>query len=176
MLTILKTNFLKLAYSFAASPLFATLAMFVNPLEEMLTREEDFFTTLLMALSIDLVIGIIKYVKLFQFSFREMLLGFIVKVFVAFGGMVLFLSFAGLEEGWASEWFTLVAKFTVLLYPAGSALTNMYVITNGKFPPLEFMKRLKWFDGMVTPSTLTIGEEQSANKETTEDGGHESKS
>lgn len=152
MTNLLKTAMIKLLYAFAASPLFATFALFVTPIRTMLDGEKEFIALLTVALLIDLLVGAMKYLKLHQFSFKDMLFGLIIKVVVAYGGVMLFLMFASLDDGWVAEWFTLVSKFTILLYPAGSALSNMYILTEKKFPPIGFMKRLKSFEEIVVTS------------------------
>ena len=155
----------KLYHSFIVSPLFATLAFLIEPLHKLLSNEIDFFTILTFAILIDLVIGALKYAKLNSFSFKEMLLGLIVKCAVAYGGMTLFIMFSTFDDGAAAAWFILVAKFTVLLYPAGSSFSNMYCLTGGRFPPINFMRKLKSFDDILTPSALLI---KSENDEKTE--------
>lgn len=145
MLILIRLLLVKLYNSILASPFFATVALLFDPLRQLIADELSFFSILTMALIIDLIIGAIKYWKLSQFSFKKLLLGLMIKVIVSYGGMMLFLSFKSLDPGIAAEWFALVAKFTVLLYPAGSAFTNMYTVTDGKFPPLGFMKKLQTY-------------------------------
>lgn len=162
---LLKTTILKLYHSFMVSPVFATLTVLVEPLRIMFANETDYLIMLTLAIIIDLIIGALKYIKLDKFSFKDLVIGLIVKVLVAYGGIALFLSFASLEDGWVAEWFLLISKFTVLLYPAGSALSNMYIVTDHKFPPISFMRKLKAFDQIITPSALTIEEVKKNEKD-----------
>lgn len=153
MISLLKTSMISLWHAFLASIiLFAPLAKLFEPLRAIINDESVYFALLTLAILIDLVVGVMKHVKLHAFSFRELVIGLIIKVVVAYGGLILFLSFAMLEDGWASDWFTLVAKFTVLLYPAGSAISSMYCLTDGSFPPISFMRRLKAFDEVLAPT------------------------
>lgn len=149
---LFKRSMVTLLKYFLGSMLMASLAMAISPLASMISGEKDYFMVLTMCVVIDLLIGAMKDLKLHSFSFLKMLINLIIKVAVAYGAMLLFLSFANLEEGWAAEWFTLVAKFTVLLYPAGDTLLNMYILTEGRFPPLSFMKRMKAFDEVLGPT------------------------
>lgn len=160
MTSILKLTLLKLYHSALVAPVFATASLFIKPLREIAENHADFFTILTLAILIDFIIGILKYVQLHKFSFKHMLVGLIVKIAVGFGGMLLFVAFLTLETGNVSDWFLTVAKFTVLLYPAGSAFANMFVITNGKFPPISFLKRLDTFDKIITPSALSLEEDE----------------
>ena len=160
----MKHTLLGLYHALVASPIFATFALLIAPIRRMLNNEKDFFVLLTLALLIDLFIGMVKYIKLKKFCFKDLVTGLIVKVMVSYGGIILFLSFAVLEEGWASEWFTLVARFTVLLYPAGSAFANMYVITNGRFPPISFMKKLKSFEEIITPAAIIVDDYNDTQK------------
>jgi hypothetical protein len=159
MSLLLKASLLKLWHALIVSPVLATMALFITPLKTLFESEGDFFVILTMALLIDLLVGVAKYLKLNKFSFKDMVLGLIIKVLVAYGGLLIFLSFASLENGWISEWFMLVSRFTILLYPAGSALANMYVLTEGSFPPISFMKRLKSFEEVITPTVILIDKE-----------------
>src|SRR5687767_13004551 len=151
MILLMRFILLKLYQSILASPLLATTALFFDPLRQLVSDELRFFSILTMALIIDLIIGAIKYWKLSEFSFKHLLFGLIVKVAVSYGGMMLFLAFKSLDPGIAAEWFGLIAKFTVLLYPTGSAFANMYIITNGKFPPIGLMKKLRTFGDNSDP-------------------------
>ena len=160
---IMKMTLLKLYHAFLASIILTSLSAFIAPLRKLVSDELSFFSVLTMALLIDLVIGIIKYWKLSQFSFREMVTGLIIKVAVAYGGMLIFLSFQSLDPGIAADWFGLLAKFTVLVYPAGSAFANMYVITAGRFPPIAFMKKLKDFDQISSSTVSVIEDKQKVN-------------
>lgn len=149
MLDTIKFSFIKIFQSFEGASVLATAALLLKPLKDMVYNELSFFSILTMAIIIDLIIGGLKYWKINMFSFSQLVVGLIIKVTVAFGGITLFLAFKSLDPGIAAEWFALVAKFTVLLYPAGSAFTNMYILTNGRFPPIGLMKRLDSFDKMA---------------------------
>lgn len=149
LFTNLKITLLKLSQSFEGASILATISLFIKPLKDMVYNELSFFSVLTLAIIIDLLVGSMKYWKLNQFSFRKLLTGLLIKVIVAYGGILLFLTFATLDPGIAAQWFALVAKFTVLLYPSGSAFVNMYILTDGKFPPIGFMKKLDTFEEMM---------------------------
>lgn len=44
------------------------------------------------------------------------------------------------------DYLKIVTRLMVLLYPAGSAFMNMSEITNGKFPPIGWVNRIKAFN------------------------------
>lgn len=160
----LKLTLAKLYNAVLSGSILATVALFLEPLRKLVTDELSFFSMLTMAIIIDWVIGVMKYWKINEFSFKNMLIGLMIKVAVAYGGMLMFLAFQSLDPGIASEWFGLIAKFTVLLYPAGSAFSNMYIITGGKFPPVGFMKKLKSFNDSLSPSDVVPVKENSNGK------------
>ena len=164
MLLLLKATLLQLWHSLIVSPILATAALLINPIRVLFESESDFFAILTLALMIDLLIGMLKHLKINNFSFRDLALGLIIKVVVAYGGLLLFMSFASLEDGPIVEWFIFVSKFTILLYPAGSAFSNMFILTDGRFPPLKFMKKLKSFDEIITPASLLIEERERNEK------------
>lgn len=148
---MLKSLLTKLAHALAVSPFLATLSIWFTPLQDVILAQSSFFGILTVLIMIDLVMGIIKYVKLKKFSFRQLIIGLIVKVAVTFLGMIVFLMFSTLDDGPIIGWFLLVAKFTILLYPAGSVFSNMYVVSGGKFPPIKLMKYLEAFDQLSEP-------------------------
>lgn len=160
MLETLKNDFIHLYQTLLLSPIFATISLFVDRVKGMLDEESKFYSLIIISITIDLAIGIGRYIKEHKFAFDAMLSGLVVKVMVAFGAMLLFSAFASLEDGWASEWMMLVGKYAVLLYPAGSTFKNMYVLTDGRFPPVKWMKFMKAFEDMIPK----VAEEVNADK------------
>ena len=109
----------------------------------------EFISFVFGAVVLDHLIG--SYVHLYikkDFTLKKNIQGFfmktalIVAVFFIGRGMVNILG----EESIVSNYFRVVMRLMVFLYPAGSALVNCSVITNGKFPPLGFMKKISQFN------------------------------
>ena len=53
------------------------------------------------------------------------------------------------EVDFISIYFKVLLQIMVILYPAGSAMVNLSIITDGVFPPIGWMKKLKNFNENV---------------------------
>ena len=146
---ILKAILLKLWHCMIMAFPMSIVALVITPLKALIETQTDYLTILMVAIVIDLFIGVIKYIKLRRFSFKKLIVGLMLKISVAYGAIVLLILLSSLEDGGVVEWFLLIGKFTVLLYPAGSAFANMYTITDGKFPPIKLMKFLEGFEQLL---------------------------
>ena len=51
-------------------------------------------------------------------------------------------------------------KFLLFIWPAGNALVNMGIITNGKFPPLAFLKKILKFNETLVYNDLKINKDE----------------
>jgi len=45
-----------------------------------------------------------------------------------------------------TDYFSILSRLMVLIYPAGSALMNFSLITKGNFPPTAWMDKIKEFN------------------------------
>ena len=101
----------------------------------------------------DMVTGLWKHWKTKTISFRDFILKTMEKVFVSFCGLSVFSAFAlsFATDSFIQHYLMLFGQISISVYIGGSALTNLYVITSGKFPPIAFMERLKNFnkDGVI---------------------------
>ena len=66
----------------------------------------------------------------------------VVAVSVIIEGMTMILG----EDNFVTGYFTILTRLMVFVYPAGSALVNCAIITNGKFPPTSFMSKITKFN------------------------------
>jgi hypothetical protein len=110
---------------------------------------------------IDIALGIFKHLKLRDFSFRELLLKAMLKLFIGFASMVIFNGFSVILEhdaAFIKTYFVLVGKLLTLVYYAGSASNSMSVLTNGKFPPTAWMNRMSEFTKTLNPKKLVNNE------------------
>lgn len=128
----------------------------------------EFISFVFGAVVIDHIVG--TYVHLYikrDFELKKNIKGFFMKtalivvVFFIGRGMVSILG----EESLVSNYFRIVMRLMVFLYPAGSALVNCSVITKGKFPPLGFMKKISQFNSNMDLSEFKKKEnEEEAGK------------
>lgn len=101
------------------------------------------------AVLIDHVVGsyVHAYIKK-DFTMKKNVQGFFMKttliVFVFFlgRGIVHILG----DENPIAIYFRTLMRLMVFIYPAGSALVNISIITKGKFPPLGFMNKITKFN------------------------------
>lgn len=100
------------------------------------------------ALIADLIIGIWKHMKSGTFSPKMMIMGFCQKIGLVI--LVYFLTEAFIQiisdANLDSVYFKVATKLMIFIYPAGNALVNVGIITNGKFPPLGFLKKFEKFN------------------------------
>jgi hypothetical protein len=109
----------------------------------------DFIFGVLVAIAIDHFIGSIYHgFKAKDFTFKKNLYGLMVKISLCIACGVLFEILSGMTSyhKWLFEYLQLVTRLIVFLYPAGSAFVNMSKLTNGVFPPIGWMDRLKKFN------------------------------
>lgn len=118
--------------------------------------ETLFLQIMLIALVSDLASGIVKHLKLKTFDFTALFIGFLIKVFVSFLGMVLINSFAAIDTSeFFTDWILIIGMTLNFIYVGGSAFKNLHVITKGKFPPTSFMNRMKGFNNDLSISNFT---------------------
>ncbi|AZA49566.1 hypothetical protein EG346_15885 [Chryseobacterium carnipullorum] len=100
------------------------------------------------ALIADLIIGIWKHMKTGSFSPKMMIMGFCQKIGLVI--LVYFLTEAFIQiisdADLDSVYFKVATKLMIFIYPAGNALVNVGIITNGKFPPLGFLTKFEKFN------------------------------
>lgn len=128
----------------------------------------EYIMFVFVAVILDHMIG--SYVHLFvkrDFSFEKNLKGLAAKIFLTITvailvrGMVFILGTGNI----ITEYFTAVMRLMVFLYPAGSALVNISLITGGKFPPLGFMKKIQKFNSDVNMNAFKDEENSNENNE-----------
>ena len=142
-----------MCFSVAASPLAYVLDYYTGIIHE----NRNFIVLILSAFIIDVVFGMWKHLKLHTFSFSELLTKALTKIAVVVMAMVLFNAMAGVEgvgETGIKVYLLLIGKLMVMVYLSGSAFNNMYIITNGTFPPYSWMKRMKNFNESLDVNNL----------------------
>lgn len=128
----------------------------------------EFMTIIAVAITIDHIIGSILHAfKLRDFSWKENLKGLLIKMGLTVVGYLLFEMFNYIlkDTEWLSKYFKLVTNLTVFLYPAGSAFVNISVLTDGKFPPIGWMNKLKKFQEDLKVTDLTKKPQSAAKTE-----------
>jgi len=135
----------------SVSPLLYILEFFVD----WILNISLYITLVSIALVADLFLGIIVHLFYkYDFNTRKMCTKFIEKSFATFVGLMLFELFGMLFSHYSVDLIAplkLSLALTVLLFPLGSALGNLAVITHGKFPPTIWFKRIHSFSKTANP-------------------------
>lgn len=138
---------IKIGASLAMSISLSPIILFFLETFQLAFSSKLFLQILSICLIADLTTGIAKHFINKTIDLFKMLFGFIKKIGVSLTGMALFNALSAIEAGDTyTEWVKVVGMVLVYVYVGGSASTNLYVITGGKFPPLSFMKRLDRFN------------------------------
>ena len=128
----------------SASP----IAILLEKLKSWAADNIEFMTIIALAIIIDHIIGTILHAfKLRDFTWKENIKGLLVKMGLTVVGYLLFEMFNYIlkDAEWLSKYFKLVTNLTVFLYPAGSAFVNISVLTDGKFPPIGWIEKIRKF-------------------------------
>lgn len=132
------------------------LSVFTSPLmylivliKRYILTDANFVEILGVCLTCELIAGIWKHLKLCDFHGRKLALGFMEKVLVAFLGMIVFNAvghMAGMQDNPTMfKWLSFVGQLVIIFYVIGSIANSLFVITNGKFPPIAWIKRMAQF-------------------------------
>jgi len=101
-----------------------------------------------VVLAIDHVLGSYVHWKVHNdFTFKENLKGLITKLSILLVGFITLSVVNKVLEPieFFKSYFSVLVQLMVILYPGSSALTNMSVLTGGKFPPSGLLDKIKNF-------------------------------
>lgn len=83
-----------------------------------------------------------------DFQMKKNITGFFTKTFLAIAVGILAegITYIIGDGIFVSDYFSILSRLMVFIYPAGSALMNVSVITKGVFPPTSWMEKIKKFN------------------------------
>lgn len=122
----------------------------------------DYILWVLWAILVDWIVGVIYHIKIKDFNWGKNALGVSLKIGLAlfagslFEGLPYFIK----HESLVSDILIVTTRLAVFLYPAGSAFMNMYEVTDGAFPPIGFIKKIKLFNEKFDVKVLTEKQEE----------------
>lgn len=108
-----------------------------------------YIASVLTCIAIDHIIGSFYHAfKLRDFTIKKNATGLMQKLGLCAMSAILFeIIHATVKDvPLAYEYLKVITRLTVVLYPAFSALMNMSALTNGQFPPLGWIKKIKSFN------------------------------
>ena len=110
-------------------------------------ENQQFGTFMCIALLVNLAVGIFYHLKMGTFNPKDFILkniemaGVIIVVYI----MLEMLRYTA-GDNLAGEIFKITIQFITLLYPTSKVLKNIFIITDGKYPPEFLMNKLYNFE------------------------------
>ena len=140
---------LKLKGTFALSLAASPIALLINHLSEWYSDNYIYVAFILIAIFLDHFFG--SWVHLIirrDFTIKKNVQGFVIKALLVLAVAVLLEGISHIlgKNNFITQYFKIISQLMVFIYPAGSALVNCSIITNGAFPPIGFLKKIKRFN------------------------------
>ena len=132
----------------------------MNQLSKWTVTNQGYIAGVLICIAIDHLIGSVYHAcKAKDFTFKKNIYGLLQKLALCAASAVLFeVIHSTLKDvPLIYEYLKTITRLTVILYPAGSAFMNMSALTNGIFPPLGWIKKLKAFNEDLDIDKLNNG-------------------
>ncbi len=137
----------KIQFYFTSLLKFGPIALLLNYVDLWFVGNRQFGTFLCIALVTNMFVGSIRHLKSGTFSFKEFIWGNIIMGFsVIIGYMMLDMLRYTAGNNIAGELFKITIQFSTLLYPTSKVLKNLFILSNGAFPPEFIMQRLYKFE------------------------------
>lgn len=138
-------SFLKVL--FASAP----IVFVINLIAGWFKGNQEFSTYVIACILLNMIFGIIRHYKRFSWLYllRKTGLMFLVLV-VVYGGLEMMLKIA--KDNIITETFRIALQVSTLMYPLSKVFKNVFILTNGEYPPEWVMKRFYKFnqDGDLT--------------------------
>lgn len=140
-----------------------------SPIAILLEKITDWYMTNMLtiwlitgAVLADWIVGIIKHLICKTFSWKENGKGLLIKTsMIVIGGFLAesLPHFLGGNDNLFTTGLVMALRLSVFMYPAASCWANMAIVTNGKFPPVGLMNRIKSFNENLNVKELTDGKQ-----------------
>lgn len=145
----------KIKASFWLAFLVSPVGVFIHDLHKWRLDNSDYIFVVLGAIIIDHALGTIKHAFYDRdFELKKNIVGLLTKVSLVLIGGFLFegMNTIVTKDSMIKDYLEIVTRLMVFIYPAGSAFTNMSVISKGKFPPASWLLKLNQFNKNLDPS------------------------
>ncbi|AXG73931.1 hypothetical protein DVK85_06610 [Flavobacterium arcticum] len=140
---------IKLKSVFLLSLPFSAITWLISEITKWSISNSSYIAGVLTCIAIDHVVGSIYHaLKAKDFTFKKNAVGLITKLAMCAGAAILFEIIHNVvkEATLVYDYLKIVTRLIVILYPAGSAFMNMSALTNGVFPPLGWISKIKAFN------------------------------
>jgi hypothetical protein len=150
-----------LTATFKLSLVIMPICYIVESLTQWGVDNSKYISFVLGAIMIDLFFGVWKHLKLRTFSAKKLAIGLVMKLSLAVAGGFLFegLNFLMADADYLLIGSQIVTRVIILMYPALSAFKNMYVVSDGTFPPRALMGRLEKWEKTLNPKVIIENKE-----------------
>ncbi len=157
----------KMIAAFKLATIPAIFATITEGLSKWYIVNQWFMIYVFCAIAIDHVCGTIVHLLIKKdFTLKKNAVGLLVKISFCIAGYSLFIMIHEIFKGipFIADYFKILIQFIVFIWPAGSAMGNMSIITNGKFPPVGWMNKLEKFqENLDLDNFKTKGNENDNN-------------
>ncbi len=154
---------------FAAVKLATVPAVFVT-ISEGFTKwyiiNQWFMVFVFCAIAIDHLLGSIVHAFYKRdFTFKKNLSGLLTKIGACIAGYMMFIMMHEIikDVDYIAIYFKVLLQLTVFIYPAGSALGNLSILTGGKFPPIGWMNKIAKFQENLELENFKTKKNESEN-------------
>lgn len=108
----------------------------------------EYVSGVLLCIAVDHIIGSIYHCKLRDFTLKKNATGLLIKLGMCAASVLLFevIHNAIIEVEFLYDYLKITTRLVVILYPAGSAFMNMSALTDGVFPPIGWINKIKSFN------------------------------
>ena len=140
---------LKIKSVIALSLPFSIVTWFFTKISQWTISNGEFIAGVFTCIAIDHIIGSAYHAfKLKDFTIKKNLIGLITKLTFCAGAAILFeiIQHTVKETTFIYDYLKSLTRLMVILYPAGSAFMNMSALTNGVFPPIGWIQKIKTFN------------------------------
>lgn len=127
--------------------LLSPFPFFFEQIAQWTIDNNEYISFVLIAISIDHILGTLKHLTIGDFSIKRNLIGLMTKIGLVVACGLLFegLNSIVTHETLVKDYLTITTRLIVFLYPAGSAFGNSTFLSNGKFPPQIWLDKLQRF-------------------------------
>lgn len=125
----------------------APVAYVLSKIEWWFSENQQFGEFMCTMLVLNTVVGVVFHIRSKTFNYREFIWKNIgMALIVICGYMVLEMLRYTAGDNFAGELFKIMIQTITLLYPGSKILKNLYILSNGKFPPEFIMEKLYNFE------------------------------